>query len=199
MNYIHVVRVAKKKIGFMPHKLIGKQGFTLLEVLFVMLIIGVLSAMIIPNFAGRGPRYEREQFIARLNAITQFAQQQAIAQHKMHKVNFDFERRRVHIEVAEDIQPKKGELKAKPVRGIGSSFTWQPQFEIKQFFIEHINEMSDRKIKSAYFVVMPQGLTQEVTINLFDTKDTIDNRPRKVGLVLNPFSAQFKVYDTFQT
>jgi hypothetical protein len=155
--------------------------------------------MIIPNFAGRGPRYEREQFIARLNAITQFAWQQAIAQHKLHTVEFDFEKRRVHIEVADDVQPKKGELKKKPITDrLGTSFVWPAQLEIKQFFIEHVNEMSGRKIKSAYFVIMPQGLTQEVIINLFDIKDTIDNRPRKVGLVLNPFSAQFSVYDTFQ-
>jgi prepilin-type N-terminal cleavage/methylation domain-containing protein len=193
--------VAKKKIGFMPHNNAKhlQPAFTLLEVLFVILIIGVFSSMIIPNFAGRGPRYEREQFIARLNAITQFAWQQAIAQHKLHTVEFDFEKRRVHIEVADDVQPKKGELKKKPITDrLGTSFVWPAQLEIKQFFIEHVNEMSGRKIKSAYFVIMPQGLTQEVIINLFDIKDTIDNRPRKVGLVLNPFSAQFSVYDTFQ-
>jgi hypothetical protein len=37
-----------------------------------------------------------------------------------------------------------------------------------------------------------------VIINFLDTKDTKDDAPRRVGLVLNPFTAQFKIYDAFQ-
>jgi len=177
-----------------------KPAFTLLEVLFVMLIVGLFMSMVIPNFLGRGPRYERELFITRLNAITQLAWQQALVTHKIHMVHFDFTTRRVRVEVAQEGASQKGALVTVPMRGLmQSSFVWPVHIAIKDFFIERVNEMSGRTIKSAYFVLMPEGLAQEVTINFIDKKDTIAGRARKFGLVLNPFSAQFKVYDTFQT
>jgi hypothetical protein len=41
-------------------------------------------------------------------------------------------------------------------------------------------------------------MAQDVVMNFIDTKDTQDGKPLQVGLVLNPFTAQFKTYDTFQ-
>ncbi|MFU8780143.1 MAG: prepilin-type N-terminal cleavage/methylation domain-containing protein, partial [Kiritimatiellia bacterium] len=32
----------------------GKAGFTLIEVLLVVVILGVLAAIVVPNFVGRG-------------------------------------------------------------------------------------------------------------------------------------------------
>jgi hypothetical protein len=54
------------------------------------------------------------------------------------------------------------------------------------------------KTEEMWFYVIPGGMAQDVIINFIDTKDLYNNAPRSVGLVLNPFSAQFKIYDTFQ-
>ena len=74
--------------------------------------------------------------------------------------------------------------------------------QIKQFNIEGFDEMSrygvGRKTTEMWFYIMPDGLTQEVTINALDTKDLKNNKPRPFSLVLSPFSAIFKYYDTFQ-
>ena len=50
-----------------------------------------------------------------------------------------------------------------------------------------------------WFYVVPDGMTQRVTINMTDSQD-IDSggRPAKIGLVLNPFNAQFATHDTFK-
>ena len=52
---------------------------------------------------------------------------------------------------------------------------------------------------NVWFFIIPDGLTQEVTINFVDYDDMLPNGDaRQFGLVLNPFSAQFKLYDTFK-
>ena len=37
----------------------NKQGFTLIEIMLVVIIIGILVAMVVPNFAGRGEQARR--------------------------------------------------------------------------------------------------------------------------------------------
>jgi hypothetical protein len=59
------------------------------------------------------------------------------------------------------------------------------------------NAGSGGKTTRIFFYVIPEGLSQEVTINFIDKKDSIDGRARMIGLVLNPFTVQFKVYDRF--
>ena len=56
-----------------------------------------------------------------------------------------------------------------------------------------------RDTGETWFYVVPDGMTQRVTINMTDGND-IDSggRPAKIGLVLNPFNAQFAAYDTFK-
>jgi hypothetical protein len=75
------------------------------------------------------------------------------------------------------------------------------QIIIKQFFIEGFDMMAKfgrSKSKSVWFYIMPEGMVQSVVINFVDTKDTQDNQPPSFGLILNPFTAQCKIYDTFQ-
>jgi prepilin-type N-terminal cleavage/methylation domain-containing protein len=176
-----------------------KSGFTLLEILIVIAIIASLMTLV-PNLGQRKPRYEREQFIARLNALTQFAWQQALITHKLHTVEFDFTKHQVSVQRDVGERDEEGFAKTERVRGPRSAFNYPTHLEIKQFIIEGYDEMrgTGPKKTQAFFYIIPEGLTQEVTINFIDKKDTIDGKARMVGLVLNPFTAQFKAYDTFQ-
>lgn len=177
----------------------NKTGFTLLEILIVLAIIGLFGTLIIPNLRSRLPRYEREEFIARLNAATQFAQEYAISNHALMQVFFDLKNRQVMVKAQEKITKKEPEFKI--INGMRSKFTWPAQLEIRQLLIEGKDALKSFAMRGAgevWFFITPQGYTQEVIINMIDKKDTINRRPRRVGLVLNPFSAQFKVYDSFQ-
>lgn len=182
---------------------ISKQfGYTLLEIMIVMLIIGVMASLLGPSlFSGRTPRYERDQFVARLNSLVSTAQQQAIIERTVHSLEFDFKKRLVTLKRA----PYPGALADdfETIKGLGNAgyYVWPEQFEVKQFIIEGNDIMkafSRKDTGEGWFFIVPEGLVQEVTINFLDTKDTIDGDARKVGLVLNPFTAQFKTYDTFQ-
>src|SRR6185312_12466180 len=99
MIYIHVVLTVvmlQKKNGLM-FGMNNKDGFTLLEILIVVLIIGVLGAVITPNLKQTTPRYEREEFIARFNALTQLAWQQALSTDKTHQVSIDIGKKTIFL------------------------------------------------------------------------------------------------------
>jgi len=179
-----------------------KLGFSLIEILISLVIMGIIGAIIMPNMRRTTPRYEREEFIARFNALTQLAWQQALIQTKVQQISVDIAKRTVTLLSATD-EMSRGEPVFKPTTGLtqDTSFVIPEQFEVKQFFIEGFDMMakfSRSKTEEIWFYIVPEGMAQDVIVNFVDTKDLKDNRPRQVGLVLNPFTAQFKIYDTFQ-
>lgn len=182
---------------------ISKPGFTLIEILVAIAIIAVVATAVIPNLWQRKPYYERQQCVRNFNALSNMAWQKAITTHKIHKVHVDFARRTVFLQVESDDRDEKGDPVFVPVKGAYTvtSFVWPKNLEIRNFYIENFDEMSkytSGQAKEAWYFVYPEGRAQPVTINMIDTKDRYAGKPRHVGLVLNPFSALFKEYDTFQ-
>lgn len=177
----------------------NRVGFSLLQLMIALAIMGLVIA-IIPNL--QRPSYERDQFIARLNALVQLAWQNAIITHKIHKITFDLSGRSAWLESEVEEKDRKGEPDFKPVTGLyaDTSITWPRHIEIKAFLLEgqDLTKAFLAGAKKVWFYVVPEGLAQPVTINFIDKEDTLDGKPRQMGLVLNPFSAQFKVYYAFQ-
>jgi prepilin-type N-terminal cleavage/methylation domain-containing protein len=177
-------------------------AFALIEVLIAIAIIAILASIVVPNFQARQPRYERELFIARLNSLVYVAWQQAIMTRAVHKVSFNFSRKVISIarEVVSN-SPKK-EPEFKPVTGqfFQTTLRLPENIKIQQFILEGFDEMkrSTGQTNEVWFFIIPDGLTQMVTINALDMRDTTRNKPRQFSLVLNPFNAQFMPYDTFQ-
>ncbi len=182
----------------------SKPGFTLFEILVVLAIIGVFMAVIVPGFNRLLPRNERKVFISKLNALTRYAWQHALIERKVHKVAIDFDKKVMWVEMAtggiKDGQPEFARIKGAYT---STSLAIPKNIEIKNFIIEGYDEKSrygaGSKTTESWFFIMPDGLTQTVTINITDAKQTTGSgKPRQFGLVLNPFTAQFRVYDNFQ-
>lgn len=182
---------------------ISKSGFTLIEILVAIAIIAVVATVVVPNLWQRKPYYERQQCVRDLNALSNMAWQKAITTHKIHKVHFDLGRRMVFLQVESDDRDDKGEPVFVPVKGAYTvtSFSWPKNLEIRNFFIEGFDEIGKYQsghAQEVWYFVYPEGRAQPVIINMIDTKDRFAGKPRQIGLVLNPFSALFKEYDTFQ-
>lgn len=178
-------------------------GFSLLEMLVVIMIIGILGTMIVPNFQRSTPRYEREAFIARLNTLVQYAWQQALMTHKIYRVIVDVGKKTITLAVQAPEKDRSGEDVFKPIVNSveDTQIVIPDQIVIKQFFVEGFDMMTKHgrnATASIWFYIIPEGMVQNVVINCNDTKDLQNDHALAVGLVLNPFSAQFKVYDTFQ-
>jgi len=181
---------------------IHRQGFTLIELLIVFTIIGMIAAVTITNFRGRTPMNERNTALAKLNGLTRFAWQNALTENKMHRVVFKIPEE-VSLQIATG-DYKLDEPVFMPLERdyADTTLEWPEQLEIKQFLIGQKDAMKDiagRSKGTIWFFIMPDGLAQDVIINFIDTKDVLpDGTPKKFGLVLNPFSSQFKLYDSFQ-
>jgi len=176
-----------------------KFGFTLVEILVAIAIIGLLATIVPPLFRQAQPAAEREKFITQLNALMKFAWNNSIETGKVHRITFFLDKKRVAVAI--DQGKKKKPI---PVQRAYSD-TWitiPRQLEVKNFYINGKDEFARYGAKGAtdpWLFIFPQGLSQSIVINMFDTKDKINGRRnRPIGLVLNPFSAQFEVYNEFK-
>lgn len=184
----------------------NNSGFSLIELLVVIALIGVMATIVIPNFFGAQQGYERKNFIGQLNTLLKSGQSHAITDHKLHQLFFDFKNKKIELRYQTDQKDKKGEIAYAKVPGMYAytSMDIPDNIEIKNFYIDNsgfdeMSKFSGGKSGELWFYIVPEGLTQEAIINFVDTKDRLySDKPRPTGLVLNPFTAQFKVYDAFQ-
>ena len=186
---------------------ISKPAFTLLELLVAMALIGIMATFIVPNLQKSQPGYERKSFFARLSALTQYGKQHAMVSNKTYQILFDFNKNIVQLlQEGSGQKDSSGNVTYEPVQSmaINTIIPLPESLEIKNFYIDGsgFDEMAKfvgRKTGQVWFFMVPEGLAQETIINMLDTKDIMyDGKPRQFALVLNPFTVQFKEYDTFQ-
>lgn len=175
----------------------NKAGFTLIEIIIVIAIIAAMATIVSPLLFGPKAKAQRSQYIAQLNQLLFLGWQQARITGKIHTVEFNFTNKTVSLQIVEDDITKR---KPVSINYQQTQIEWPEQFDIKNFIIEGDDQMAQGGGKrTSWFYIVPDGLTQDVILNFFDTKDlSPSGDPRPVGLVLNPFSAQFKEYDSFQ-
>ncbi len=179
----------------------NKRGLFLIELLIGIAIIGAMLAAILPLMQDKEPGHERKQFVTRLNELMQFGWQQSIITHAVHRVLFDFQERTATLERNITNSPTEKKLDFEKVKNPSGPMRWPKDIEIKQFIIGGYDEMrrfSRGGAQTSWFYIIPDGMTQLVTINGIDKADTGGGKPAQFGLVLNPYLAQFKVYDAYQ-
>ena len=181
----------------------NNKAFTLIELMVAIALVALLATIVVPNFFRSNLGYERRNFIAELNSLVRYGQQHAIITGRIQQIFVEVGKS-IELRSATGKKDVKGqdEYKLAQRQYVNTKIAIPSSIDIKNFVIEGFDAMDEyaqRKTGNVWFFIVPEGLTQEVIINFLDTNDKMYNgKPRPVGLVLNPFTAQFKEYDTFQ-
>jgi prepilin-type N-terminal cleavage/methylation domain-containing protein len=174
---------------------LNRSGFTLIELIFVIVIIGILSMVTLPALRLIGGD-KRAEFVNQLSHLVQITWQNAVVTGKVHRIVFDSANREIRAEMRELIKSSDTSDKNKSSEYISAagvyfktSIKWNLDlFAIKDFYITNTKPETSNNLN---FLIFPEGVTQPVIINFASDEP--------LSLVLNPFSAQFKTYDTYQT
>ena len=177
-----------------------KQAFTLIEIMIVLVIIGLLASITIPNLRSLMKKDERQIFVSNLNSLLSVALDNAVYSEKINRVIFDFINKKVSIEQQTDKKLPSGQMQFEDIDSqyIQSSFDFsKADLEFMNFFIDTKDEMSQAKKEKVWFYVLPDGTAQPVILNIIDMSEKLSEEERKFSLVLNPFTIQFKKYEKF--
>ncbi|HJZ24242.1 MAG TPA: type II secretion system protein [Candidatus Babeliales bacterium] len=178
-----------------------KKGLTLIELMVVIVIIGIMATIVIPNLRRSSPNQQRKEFISYLNALSLYAMQRAVQMNKTQEVAFDIKNRTLLLKQQGRVIPGRS-TEFEPVKSsfLKTEFHWSPHISFKNIFINGEDKMTiQQKLTETWFFITPEGIAQEVIINAVDKNDKQEGaKGHQFSLVLNPFTVQFKEYDTFQ-
>ena len=183
-----------KMSGFVRSK---KSGFSFLEIVVAILIIGIMGGVIVPRLRRQSPSRDRAKFVSDLNNLTQAAWQQAITTSTLHRVFFDFKSRKAWAEKV--IKKAKDGEEISPQKIEKTIIEWNEGFSFVHFYINGKDDFSGfygagGGATEAHFFIESDGTSQAIVMDIADEREVDEFQ---FNLVLNPFMAKFKQYDGF--
>ncbi len=159
-----------------------KQGFTLIEIVIVILIIGIIAAVGVPRFM-RSPTSQTEQFVGRLNGLIQEAVESAQRSGASKRIFVDLIGKNVAIQSVGGKQE-------------GKAISIPDAVEVSDVFINDKSAfaLGSGEKRNFYFLINPEGISQEVRLVLID--HGIRARSPRGGVFefyLNPFTVVFRL------
>lgn len=198
---VEVLGRKNQKINVLMSGKYNQSGFSFLQLIILLFVIGLLMRVVIPNVQTLFPRYERQAFIGKLSALVQYAWLQALITQKVHRIFFDVEKRIIRIEKETTHKNNLGTLDFQPIVTpyIKTEISMPMSLKIEQFFIDGAEYIKRAGIQTEHiwFFIMPDGLCQTVVINMIDVNHNEANSD-SIGLTLNPFTGRFSQYESFQ-
>jgi len=171
-----------------------RRGFTLIEVMVVVVVIGILATMVLPRLTRKSPSAKWENVLDDLNNLVYFARQESISDHKTYRLHFIVDKdgiATVQIEI-EDVDPEKPGAtvfpRIKPMF-FKPTYTFPKEIELKAVYHNREEELEANK-NNAYCYIIGNGLVQQTILHLIKTeRDKVD----RVSFKMEPFLGKFEL------
>ena len=169
-------------------------GFTLLEILLVVVVIGVVSTMMLPRLFKQKPQEKWATVLDELNNLVSFARQEAISHHNTYRLHFQITKDGVYTVKVEVEGPHPEKVNQK-IYTVTKSYYFNPTYNfpssITILAIYHgREEQFNQNRQHAYCYVIPNGLVQEILMHLVRKKD---GKESKVTFQMAPFFGKFEL------
>jgi prepilin-type N-terminal cleavage/methylation domain-containing protein len=170
-----------------------KDGFSLIEIVVAIALMVLVATVVVPRLIR--PKKVIKEFAAQVNTLLARVYTSTLITTQVHKVIWDLEKSLISTEKATGEKTSAGEEIFVPLEKTYSkaSIEIPESIEIRNFFIQGIDELVGAPTKKVWFFVVPQGVAQNVIINLLD-----EDNDQLFSLVLNPFTVQMRLYDEFK-
>jgi len=141
------------------HKFFIKDSFTLIEILLVVILLGVIAGLVIPNFSNTYTRVQLKEAANNLSFLMQYAQNQAIVKKCNFQLIFDDERSKYWIvKQVDDEELNNSDLEYRRISSrFGRMVNIAPQINVETE-LDHIT-------------FYPDGMIQKARVYLSDNKD----------------------------
>ena len=172
--------------------ILKSRGFTFIEIMVVLAIIGVMTTIVVPRLFYRSVATPLDTFAVGLNALIQAGVLEAIRTDRLHRVFFDFEKKKVTLEAAQkkDADPLSTTTQFAPVSSVATVLNIPEDLDFRHFYIGTVDEMGGARVTAIHFFIGPDGSVQDVTIEIKDVE-----QDTTITLMTNPFSGQLVMYD----
>lgn len=183
----------------LSRSLSNKKGISFIEILITLLILGVISAFVVPTFLTKNAKTPRKLFCAQFSVLMQESLACAIVSNKIHQIYFDFEGRKIIVKIHEPAQigtTEHDKFAPIPQGSYPQPIAIPESLDVKNFFINGKDEFASGNTKhTAWFYIMPNGTSQSIILNIHDDESVNQS---SFAITINPFYSQVKEYDTFQ-
>jgi general secretion pathway protein H len=87
---------AAKYIAY-PYPITGSRGFTLLELIVVLVIISLMTALVTPRLVGSLTKMNLKTSAQKISSFLRYARSQAVSEQTVYHAVFDFEKNSIYI------------------------------------------------------------------------------------------------------
>jgi prepilin-type N-terminal cleavage/methylation domain-containing protein len=150
-------------------------GFTLIEMMIVLMLIGLLLGLAVPRLSRRSPSVQWPNILDTFNALAQFARQESVAHQQLFRLKFARGKNGapdvVTVERCLQDLDKEGGIDPQPATAayLNTTYTFPDNIRIKGLFIGKRDQLAQDGVAFCY--VVPDGLSQEVYVQLGRTED----------------------------